>query len=55
MLVFRMSSDIEKMEDSSLTDLEDQHDSSPKNRESDVEKSPGVIQPETETHKSEFT
>jgi hypothetical protein len=55
MLVFRMSSDIEKMEDPSLTDLEDQHDPSPKNGESDLEKAPGVIQPEIQTHKPEFT
>jgi hypothetical protein len=55
MLVFRMSSDIEKMDDPSLTDLEDHHDSSLKNGGSDLEKSPEVIQPEIQTHKSEFT
>ena len=50
-----MSSDIEKMEDPSLTDLDDQHISSPKNGESDLEKSIGVIQPEIQPPKSEFT
>jgi hypothetical protein len=55
MLVFKMSSDIENMEDPSLTDLEDQHDSSPKNGESDLEKSSEVIRPEIQTHKPEFT
>jgi hypothetical protein len=55
MLVFRMSSDIEKMEDPSLTDLEDQHDSSTNNGESDLEKSPEVIQPEIQIHQPEFT
>jgi hypothetical protein len=55
MLVFRMSSDIEKMEDPSLTDLEDQHDSSPNNGESGLEKSLEVIQPGIQIHKPEFT
>lgn len=43
-----MSPDIEKLEDPSLTDLEDQHDLS-------IEAPPESIQPENQTRKSEFT